>query len=124
MVLRPPPEEIIRPWVPVESFSKRRVIVPLEVLPVAFVRVGQPSDFTFDQTFRQKAGGIGFRTNDGEDPEPITDQYNELSRNTTVVRIENPDDASQFVDVERIDDILFQGPGNRKVLFHLKNETP
>jgi len=37
------------------------------------------------------------------------DAYAEVSRQTSTVRVENPDDALQYVDVERIDVITFQG---------------
>lgn len=52
------------------------------------------------------------------DPDLVSDQVDrdqlglvlrETSRTVTIVRVENPDDAAQFVDVERIDQITFQG---------------
>lgn len=103
--------DIVRPWVPVTSFTMPRVVTPIEVQPIAFVRVGQPSTFDFDDSFRHKATqGIGFRVNDGDDPAPITDVYTEMGRVTSDVRVENPDDADQFVVVERIDKITFRAP--------------
>ncbi len=42
--------------------------------------------------------------------EPI---YTEVSRRTTLVRVENPEDSEQFVNVERIESISFQGNGGR-----------
>lgn len=35
--------------------------------------------------------------------------HNELTRATSTVRVENPEDATQYVDVERIDRVLFLG---------------
>ncbi len=47
--------------------------------------------------------------------------YNETERQTTTVRIENPDDSTQFVDVERIDQITFLGPDGVARTFVLTN---
>lgn len=44
--------------------------------------------------------GLGFTIED--------DAYDELERTTHVERVENPDDSSQFVDVEVIDQIKFK----------------
>lgn len=35
--------------------------------------------------------------------------YTEVSRVTSVIRVENPDDSFQYVDVERIEEIVFRG---------------
>lgn len=35
--------------------------------------------------------------------------HNEVSRKTTVARVTNPEDPNQYVDVERIDEITFNG---------------
>ncbi len=43
-------------------------------------------------------------------PEKVTLEFTEIKRNVTPVRVENPDDPEQFVMVERIDDITFDGP--------------
>lgn len=55
------------------------------------------------------------RTEPPVDENPPAEQvinrlYTEVSRKTTRKRIENPDDASQYVEVERIDEITFSGP--------------
>lgn len=39
----------------------------------------------------------------------LSSVYSEVSRFTTTVRVENPDDPEQFVNVERIESISFQG---------------
>ena len=44
------------------------------------------------------------------------------SRKTHVKRITNPDDESQFIDVEVIDEITFRGPNGQVVTLRLNNE--
>lgn len=46
--------------------------------------------------------------------------YSEVSRAVKIVRVTNPDDESQYVDVERITSITFRGPDNIDVIFNLK----
>lgn len=50
-------------------------------------------------------GAMGFTINWPDDP---NNDYAETLRTTHTVRVENPDDSSQFVDVERIDTISFR----------------
>lgn len=115
-------DQIIQPWVPITSFPVPRVITPVEVLPVAFVRVGLPSQFGFDDSFRQKAlNGIGFHLSDGDGDNVPTGIYTETGRLTSELRVENPEDADQFVIVQRIERIQFDAPGGGKVEFRLKN---
>lgn len=45
----------------------------------------------------------------------------EISRETRVVRIENPEDSNQYVDVEVIDAISFQDPNRSKRRYTLNN---
>ena len=47
--------------------------------------------------------------------------FTETERQTTTVRVENPDDSEQFVDVERIDQITFLGPDGIARTFVLTN---
>lgn len=47
--------------------------------------------------------------------------YTEVSRATKVARVTNPDDESQYVDVERITSITFSGPDGVDVIFNLKS---
>ena len=105
-------EQIVRPWVDVLSFSRLREVPVIEEEPEAFLRWGQAAEFLFDQnTFRNTAGKYpGFRVNDPDDPDE-TIVFTETGRDVTVVRVANPDDENQFVDVERIDKIRFQSNG-------------
>ena len=56
---------------------------------------------------------------DGCDPPVEVLQYNEIDRETENVRVENPNDSSQYVIVQRILKILFQGPDGRYYLYIL-----
>lgn len=115
-------EAIVRPWVDVVSFSSPREIpLPPPVEPEAFFRHGQASQFTFDDSFRNRASGVGFRT---EDPPPGDEvlQFVETGRDVTEVRVENPEDADQYVIVEVIDKIDFDGPNNTKYRFIFTND--
>ena len=47
--------------------------------------------------------------------------FTETGRQTTTVRISNPQDAQDFVDVERIEQISFQGPDGLIRTFVLNN---
>lgn len=48
------------------------------------------------------------------------DQF-ELTRNTSTVRVENPDDSDQFVDVEVINSITFANKSKQKRTYTLNN---
>ena len=64
-------------------------------------------------TFYNDSGDI-------EGAEPVGDElWLEVARTTSTVRVENPDDANQYVDVERIDAICFFTPRGRvQLLFN------
>ncbi|MBX9606407.1 MAG: hypothetical protein K2Y51_09285 [Gammaproteobacteria bacterium] len=49
------------------------------------------------------------------------DTYTEVSRVTSTVRVENPGDPAQYVDVERIDQILFASGDGRTLLLKFNN---
>lgn len=59
--------------------------------------------------------GISLRTQSSsnrpnEDQQKITEKvFTEKSRQVSVIRVENPDDSFQYVDVERIERITFTG---------------
>ncbi len=56
-----------------------------------------------------------------EDEEDLGLIFTETERQTTTVRIENPLDSTQFVEVERIDQITFLGPDGLARTFVLTN---
>lgn len=70
---------------------------------------GQASDFNVIDPPRLP----GFRVNNPDTPpedlppELQEIEYNEVDRETTMVRVENPNDSEQYVMVERIDTITF-----------------
>ncbi len=88
----------------------------------AVLRWGAPSNF-------QVASGSGgvFITQPGFDELPPDDDealgwiFTETERQTTTVRIFNPVDANDFVDVEKIDQISFLGPDGLIRTFVLNN---
>ncbi len=47
--------------------------------------------------------------------------YVEIARLVSVVRVENPDDAAQFVDVERIEAIAFENDAGERLSLVLAN---
>jgi hypothetical protein len=72
------------------------------------------------------ASSGGFSTNNpggADEPQPgsKTLVYNEISRTTNTVRVTNPTDAQDYVDVERITSITFAGPDGKNVKFVLNN---
>ncbi len=82
--------------------------------------------------FQAAAGGTGIAVRDviinfpagGDEAEDdFVDGlvFTEKSRETTTVRITNPLDTDDFVDVERIDKISFDGPDGRVRTFVLNN---
>lgn len=86
-------ERIVRPFQLGEVFTAR-VLPPVEqpavTIPEDIVQVwGKGNDTNYDRFFLSGiVGGVV--------------HYTEKERTTQVVRITNPDDAEQFVDVERI----------------------
>lgn len=76
---------------------------------------GQAAQFTIDNTT------TGVNVNPGKPPQPggpgtqqvPTEHFKEFSRVVEIVRVTNPDDSTQFVDVERINKITFSGPDLR-----------
>lgn len=116
------PEDMVRPFVSVDSFSRKRTIVEPREIPESFFEAGGPSQFSYQDTFRDLAnGGRRFRTNDPPPGEDEPERWREQGRDVTEVRVENPDDPDQFVIVERIDKIRFQGPDGRTVQYELRN---
>lgn len=49
----------------------------------------------------------------------VTKTYEEVSRVTSVIRVENPNDSFQYVDVERIEEITFRGEDGNDYKFIL-----
>ncbi len=64
---------------------------------------------------------VSFPTAPVDEEEDLGLIFTETERQTTTVRIENPLDSTQFVDVERIDQITFLGPDGLARTFVLTN---
>ena len=103
-----------RPPVVINSHLRDR---PGNLIPVpeeeAEIRWGKPSQFQWsvsqpDRIFNRTITII--RDADEEEPIPEIIEYTETARTTETVRVSNPTDAEQYVDVERILTITFQGP--------------
>jgi hypothetical protein len=78
-----------------------------------------PGDFlskNFDSILRDFEDQV--EDYEAEDVPPLV--YSEVSRTVSVVRVTNPEDAAQYVDVERIETITFRGP-DRDVKFILNH---
>jgi hypothetical protein len=85
---------------------------------------GRPSEYgSANQTNEEDRRG--FRLLDPKPTEKPNDQkrqrvYTEVNRTTETVRVTNPTDSSQYVDVQRIKSIVFRGPDGGDVRFDLK----
>lgn len=105
-------EQIIRPFQNGDVFTAR-VIVPTQQpssVPPADVDLifGGPSSSNY--VAFTLSGLVGGKV-----------VYNEKSRVTQKVRITNPTDASQYVDVERIQKLVLQSTDGNEIHFNLNN---
>lgn len=114
-------ERVVRPNVTLESHLRDRTPAPVEVPEQeAEIRWGKPSSFQFSTTNipPTNGGGIIVRPGGGDDdnpdegPQQVTITFEEIPQLTITedVRIENPDDAQQYVIESRILDIQFLAP--------------
>lgn len=129
-------EAITRPFVAIETRPQEAVQVAppsdLEALPVAYAAWGARSEFITPEmqldkpfivegldsggTFTARVEWLESGTSifddppDDDTPEPLVEtvDWPEVSRTVSVVRIFNPEDGSQYVDVERIETITFR----------------
>ena len=90
---------------------------PANLIPVpeeeAEIRWGQASQFQWSVTRPDRIQNrtIIIRPTPEDDEPPVEIiEYTETERTTETVRVSNPQDADQYVDVERILTITFQGP--------------
>ena len=93
---------------------------PGNLIPVpeedAEIRWGKPSQFQWSVTnpdrVIDRTRTIYIPREDDEEEDPLQElrEYTETERTTETVRVSNPDDAEQYVDVKRILTITFQGP--------------
>ncbi len=129
----PQMERIVRPFVVIDS-KPYDPPAPRQPLPgeddEAFISWGAPSRFITPQitqpvTSSSSFGG-GFRVTWPEDDKPKKSQiertYTEISRTVDTIKIENPEDSSQYVMIERIDEIQFSAPDGSTATFKLNND--
>lgn len=109
-----PMTDIVRPFLEARSTPKpRELSLPAGDEPEAYIEWGGPSQFEVDNFEEAADQHFGFRVEDTPADDIPEFVYRELGRRVTEVRVENPDDPDQFVIVERIDEILFDGKGRR-----------
>ena len=52
---------------------------------------------------------------------PVVDQWVEVSRTSDTVRVENPEDAEQYVDVARVATVTLEGPNGERMRLTFDN---
>ena len=108
--------------------SLERVVRPFQTKDVTPPkRILQKSEDTVDNVLIQ-CGKIGStKTFNASYSSTITsyvpNQQRELTRDTTTKRVTNPDDASQYVDVELIDKLNASGVNGQQTIFTYKNRN-
>ena len=89
---------------------------PGNLIPVpeaeAEIRWGKPSQFQWSVTNPDRIFNRNIYRPSPDDEDPLQEliEYTETARTTETVRVSNPADAEQYVDVKRILTITFQGP--------------
>ncbi|NEI52723.1 hypothetical protein GR217_34455 [Rhizobium leguminosarum] len=94
----------------------------------AHVRWGKASSFVVQMRGRQFLPTISIvnwpefpKDKDDDKEQPVKDWF-EISRETSDVRVENPDDSDQYVIVQRVEKITFQTPEGELIRLNFKNE--
>jgi hypothetical protein len=104
-------ERIVRPFQSKDVTPPQRIVVPeqepVENIVIACGEVGQTR--TFHGSFNSRHSLY------------VEQSYRELSRDTTTKRITNPDDSSQYVDVEIINSIEQSGINGERAKTRYKN---
>lgn len=107
-------ELFVRPFQSKDVTPPKRVIGAEKNVDPVNVSIGSPGGAAFVfSAFKV----IEFKTEDSY-------TYREIDRKTHIKRVENPDDPSQFVDVERIDQIALRNKLNPddKRIYEIKNK--
>ncbi len=109
-------EEVVRPFQQTDVFSARNLVpTAARVLPLPAESESEPekAEATWageqSSTWQTTPAPIltGFKTEWKEDAS---------QRETEDIRVENPDDSSQYVDVKRIKKVVFKNPSTGAVL--------
>ena len=117
-------EKMVRGAVRVDSFVTERLPPePEKPVPTPGAIWGGPSQFKWDTSSGSTIDGLNWgvvltdeKGPDNEEgqspPSQAVAVFSETERETEDVRIENPDDSSQYVIVQRIQTIRFEAPAN------------
>jgi hypothetical protein len=106
-------ERIVRPFQSKDVTPPQRILNPSEP-PVdnVLIQCGQNgSTKTFNSSFSSTVTSY------------VEAKHRELSRATQVKRITNPDDETQYVDVELIDKLKTSGVNGKETTFSYKNKS-
>ena len=107
-------ELLIRPFQSKDVTPPKRIIAAEKTVEPVNVSIGSPGGTAFEFRFFSV---LNFKTEDSF-------TYKEIDRETHITRIENPDDPSQFVEVERIDQISLRHklkPDDRRI-YEINND--
>lgn len=92
----------------------------------ASIRWGKTSRFNLIEPEARGQPSVTVIWPDDEDEEEEEEapplQYDEVSREVSVIRVENPTDSEQYVMVERIESIIFRGPDGVQHQFNLNHD--
>lgn len=120
-------ERLVRPFESerILALRARRKAREEDTSDDSLIRWGRPSEYgTPTQTKEESRGGVRIVNSnpkkDPTDPNKPPRVYTEIERTTETVRVRNPSDSSQYVDVARIKSILFRAPDGSDVRFDLK----
>ena len=111
------------PLISVESFLKDRPPQPVEIPEQeSEIRWGKASQFQYDASepdYSQATNTTVINSSDDNDDENSEDddglremliEFPEVARETEEIRVSNPNDATMYVDIERIKTITFEAP--------------
>ncbi|MDE2284704.1 MAG: hypothetical protein KGK33_08840 [Hyphomicrobiales bacterium] len=105
-------ERIVRPFQSKDVTPPQRILNPSEpAVDNVVLRCGQSgSTKTFNSSFSSTITSY------------VANKQRELSRDTHVKRVTNPDDETQYVDVELIDKLKTSGVNGQQTTFTFKNK--
>ncbi|TIN84364.1 hypothetical protein [Mesorhizobium sp.] len=88
-------------------------VPPVDNSGVADFSIGGPSSFTLTDPTQKTNPGVTYNFPPEDDNKDRQDgivviDYEYVDRAVTMLRVENPDDSEQWVEIERIDRILFR----------------
>ena len=105
-------ERIVRPFQSKDVTPPRRILSPSESpADSVLIQCGQAgSTKTFNSSYSSTITSY------------VENKYRELRRDTSVKRITNPDDETQYVDVELIDKLKTSGVNGQETTFTYKKK--